>query len=327
MPRRAERGQPRVTEGHPTGGREELLVLRVGAWPAALDVCESGLVEPSGDLQLVRQRQHEALALRAVAKGRVVEDDRVAHARRPGRGEADALEQEGGDLLGGRTSADVGGSRAGLDCLVDRSVEGVRRRLLPEGVAQQQRRRCHGRQGVGGAGPGNLRRASVHGLIHPERAVLRETRPEGSGGEKPERAADGRRLVGEDVAEQVLGDDDVEASRIGQEQVGGRVDERVLDRDPRMTDRGLVDDLTPQAAGGEDVRLVDAGEVAATTRSKRECELHDALDLRSSVAKRVDRRGDPVGFLAPLRSPEVEAAGQLADDEDVRIAADLRSQR
>src|SRR4029453_8776203 len=45
-----------------------------------LDVREPGLVEPPRDLQLVGQRQHEALALGAVAQGRVVQEDRVAHA-------------------------------------------------------------------------------------------------------------------------------------------------------------------------------------------------------------------------------------------------------
>ena len=55
MARRAERGQPGMPERHSAGGREELLVLRIGAGPAALDVRESSLVEPSGDLQLVRQ--------------------------------------------------------------------------------------------------------------------------------------------------------------------------------------------------------------------------------------------------------------------------------
>src|SRR5688500_1684863 len=77
---RSEGGQPRVPEGHGPGGGEELLVLRVRAGPAALDVREARLVQAPGDLQLVGQAQDEALALRAVAQGRVVEEDRSAHA-------------------------------------------------------------------------------------------------------------------------------------------------------------------------------------------------------------------------------------------------------
>ena len=75
MAGRSERGQPGVSEGHAARGREELLVLRVGARPAALDVREAGLVEATRDLELVGQRQDEALALRAVAQGGVVQDD------------------------------------------------------------------------------------------------------------------------------------------------------------------------------------------------------------------------------------------------------------
>ena len=61
------------------GGGEEVDVLGVGARPAALDVGEAELVEPARDLDLVGEREDEALALRAVAQRRVVEDHRLAH--------------------------------------------------------------------------------------------------------------------------------------------------------------------------------------------------------------------------------------------------------
>src|SRR5205823_6386268 len=61
---------------------EELDVLRVGAGPAALDVMHADLIQPRRDLELVVDRQRQALALRAVAERRVVEDDRGCHRRR-----------------------------------------------------------------------------------------------------------------------------------------------------------------------------------------------------------------------------------------------------
>ena len=57
---------------------------------------------------------------------------------------------------------------------------------------------------------------------------------EAGGGQHPERARDHRGLVGEDVAEHVLGDDHVELGRIGDELHRRVVDEQVVERDVRV---------------------------------------------------------------------------------------------
>ena len=49
----------------------------------------------------------------------------------------------------------------------------------------------------------------------------------------PERAGEHRRLVGEDVAEHVLGDDHLEVARRGDQLHRGGVDEQVLELDVR----------------------------------------------------------------------------------------------
>jgi hypothetical protein len=69
----AEGGQLRVGESEVAGPSEELGVLGVGAGPAALDVIDAELVELAGDPELVLEGEGDALALRAVTQGGVVD--------------------------------------------------------------------------------------------------------------------------------------------------------------------------------------------------------------------------------------------------------------
>jgi hypothetical protein len=83
--RHAEGGNLRVAPPAPGGLLEELQILRVAARPAALDVVNPEGVNPLGDAELVRDREVDAFALRAVAQGRVIEFDcRFHKARRNG---------------------------------------------------------------------------------------------------------------------------------------------------------------------------------------------------------------------------------------------------
>src|SRR5262249_32101194 len=75
MTGRAERRQAGGLPAHGPRGGEEVDVLGVRAWPAALDVGHAVFVEHPGDAQLVGERQRDVLALRAVAERRVVEGD------------------------------------------------------------------------------------------------------------------------------------------------------------------------------------------------------------------------------------------------------------
>src|SRR5918993_5596747 len=76
MPGRTERGKLGLLPAHRPSGREELDVLRVRAGPPTFDERHPVLVEHPGHAELVRERQRDVLALRSVAQGRVVEDDR-----------------------------------------------------------------------------------------------------------------------------------------------------------------------------------------------------------------------------------------------------------
>ena len=83
-------------------------------------------------------------------------------------------------------------------------------------------------------------------------------------GREADAAGDGRGDVGDDVAEQVVGDDDVEAPRVGDQEDRGRVDVLVGRLDLGELGADLVDGAAPQVAGvGEHVVLVDEREVLA----------------------------------------------------------------
>ena len=140
-------------------------------------------------------------------------------------------------------------------------------------------------------------------------------------GQHPERAGDDRRLVAEDVAEHVLGEDHVEVARRGDELHRGRVDERVLELDVReLLGVHAVDDLAPEPARLQDVGLVDARDLAIA-RPRTRC-ARSARSPRPLYSQRSVARVGGAGLLA-----EVDAAGQLAHDEQVGALDDLAAQR
>ena len=65
---RAERRQPGMLQLHSLGAREELLVLGIRPWPAALNVVNTQLVQLVDDEDLVVRREADGLALGAVAQ-------------------------------------------------------------------------------------------------------------------------------------------------------------------------------------------------------------------------------------------------------------------
>src|ERR1035437_5322495 len=79
MASRTEGGELRVLPLDRSGSREEVDVLRIRTRPAALDVGEAEFVQATGDLDLVRERDDQALTLSAIAESRVVQNDPVLH--------------------------------------------------------------------------------------------------------------------------------------------------------------------------------------------------------------------------------------------------------
>ena len=71
----AEAGDAGVLPLAACGLLEELEVLRIGAWPAALDGVDPELIEPLSDPQLVGEREIDALALGTIPERGVVDFD------------------------------------------------------------------------------------------------------------------------------------------------------------------------------------------------------------------------------------------------------------
>lgn len=142
-------------------------------------------------------------------------------------------------------------------------------------------------------------------------------------GEQTDAAGDNTGLVGDDVAEQVARDDDaVQGAGVLDEDHGGGVDELVLDLElGELPLEQLGDDLAPQAAGGQDVGLVQAPDgLLAAGDGEEAGQAADALDLLAGVGLRVPGLA-VAGVLLALA--KVDTARQLADDDHVGAAADV----
>ena len=134
----------------------------------------------------------------------------------------------------------------------------------------------------------------------PARTVPGRPAPERGAREHPDRAGQHRGLVGEDVAEQVLGEDHVEVARRGDELHRGVVDEHVLELDVRELLRVHAHHrLAPQPAGLQHVGLVDARDARARGA---EADAGDPLDLLDRVGAEVARRSRPCAASRRSRS-------------------------
>jgi hypothetical protein len=101
----------------------------------------------------------------------------------------------------------------------------------------------------------------------------------------------------------------------------------MVDHDVGIVGRRLVHDLAPQAARRHDVRLVDAREATAPAARQLEGEPHHAPDLVLVVDQRVDGTAALGGRRLLRRTPEVDAASELAHDQQVDIVEALGAQR
>ncbi len=135
-------------------------------------------------------------------------------------------------------------------------------------------------------------------------------------------AADhGTGLVGDDVAEQVVGEDHVEAGRVGHHEDGGRVDVQVVVGDLRVFLGHLVDDALPHVARvDEHVLLVHEGDVLAALHRQLEGVTHHAFHAVGGVDG--DLGGDLVRSAAADGSAgaAVQALGALTHDDEVDVA-------
>ena len=146
--------------------------------------------------------------------------------------------------------------------------------------------------------------------------------------EEDHRAGQHRRLVGEDVAEHVLGDDDVEVPADGGSGASpSRRPERPRRERPRSSPRPRARPRATDATSSSTFALSTDVTFFLRPRARVERSLHDAANFLLAVDQRVDRLATGRSLPALARLAEVDAAGELADDEDVDAAHDLGLQR
>ena len=159
--------------------------------------------------------------------------------------------------------------------------------------------------------------------------MLTIRRTEAGAGQHAEGPSQGGGLVAEDVAEEVLAQQNVELGRPQQQLHGAVVDEHVLEGHVGEFAGDAGDHLAPQHAVFQHVGLVDAGELLAAQLGGLEADAGDALDLRGGVHHGVDGAGLAIAEVFGLLGlTEVQAAGEFTDDQDVdAVALTLGAQR
>ena len=126
---------------------------------------------------------------------------------------------------------EIGRTEPVADGMFDGPFDGARLGLEAECMSKEHRRGCNRADRVGHVLPGDIRRRPVHRLEQP-RALAK------TGGRKQtERSDDRASLVRQDVAEEVLGEDDVEGRRSKRNLHRAGVHIHVIERDVRIIAR------------------------------------------------------------------------------------------
>ena len=150
---------------------------------------------------------------------------------------------------------------------------------------------------IGDTLPGDVGRRSVDRLVQPQ---ARPPARQRGGGKHPDRSGAHARLVGQDVAEQIAGDDHVELAGIAHQLHRGVVDVHVGQFDIVVIARHFVDDVAPQLRGFEHIGLVDRAKLLLAPPRGLEPDAGDALDLDLVVAHQVPAFAHPA---EPVRRP------------------------
>src|SRR6266403_4666784 len=145
--------------------------------------------------------------------------------------------------------------------------------------------------------------------------------------EQAERSYDSAGLIGEDVAEHVFGENDVELGGLEDERHGGRVHVHVGELDIGKIARDTSDDFAPETRALQNIRLVDGEQTPAAGAREFKCDAGDALDLRFTVAHGVERVARAVRAVDGARLAEIQSAEQFTHDEDVGAFDDFFAQR
>src|ERR1700737_2245807 len=135
--------------------------------------------------------------------------------------------------------------------------------------------------------------------------------------------------IADDVAEEIVGDDDVELAGVADEFHGEGVDEEVAGIDFRVVGADKFEDALPEVGGkGHGVGFVaHAQAVEFAAAGELEGVADDALDAFAGVDVFLD--GDFLGssFLEEAANADVEAFGVFAEDHEVDVFAGAVAER
>ena len=152
-------------------------------------------------------------------------------------------------------------------------------------MAQQQRGAQDRADRVADSAASNVRRRAMDRLVESTPGVAQR-----SGRQQTQRARQHRCLVGQDVTEQIFGEQYVEVARPAQQMHGGRIDEHMVDRDLRkLLSDDTFTDLTPQLRRFKHVGLVDLRDPLTTRLRKPPSDPCNPLDLGHGIGALVDR--------------------------------------
>ena len=225
------------------------------------------------------------------------------------------------DVAGAVTIVEDGG---------DGFVDQVGFRLHGEGIAQAHGERHDRGDGVGLVLARDVGRRAVDRFV--ERALfagLGVARAQRGRRQHADRARQLRRFVGQDVAEQIVGDDDVELLRVAHELHGAVVGEDVGEFDVLVFGGVEFRDLfLPEQARGHHVVLFGGGDFVAAQAREFEGDAGDAVDFVRRVNLRVDGAAFAVGNRGDAaRFAEIDAAREFAHDHDVEAGDDFGLER
>src|ERR1700674_5865471 len=161
----------------------------------------------------------------------------------------------------------------------------------------------------------DVRRGAVHWLEQPALRLGVDV----PRGRDPHASDELRRQIGQDVAEQVARDDDVELRRVPDELHGGRVDQQVACFGLRMLPGDRLPTLLPQSTRiGHRIRLVDHHDLAL---GDSEGVLDDAVHAKVGVEILLDRDLLVGSLLEAAAHAHVETLCVLTHDQEVDLAS------
>ena len=211
-----------------------------------------------------------------------------------------------------------------VEDILNSGFDGICLVLEAERVAQHHRARQDGRDRVRDALARDVRRGAVDRLIHTLAALVH-----GGGRQHTDRAGDHGSLIGQNIAEQVAGYDNIELTRIADELHRAVVNIHIGVLDLRVLVLDAVHGFAPYAAGFEHVCLVYRADLLIALHRHLKSTAADALYLINRVVHVVRAGFTPaLVALAAIVLAEVNIAGQLAANENVEaVTNNLRLDR